>query len=90
MNSNLLLAFFIVMIILAATPGPGVITSMARAVAGGFKMSLFFIGGLALGDITFLLLALFGLSFVAKMLGGLFLLIKIIGGIYLIYLGVKI
>jgi len=89
MNVNLLFAFLIGMIILAATPGPGVFASMARAIAEGFKMSLYFIGGLVLGDIIFLFLALFGLSFVAKMFSGMFLFIKIIGGVYLIYLGIK-
>jgi threonine/homoserine/homoserine lactone efflux protein len=90
MNTNLLIAFLIGMIILAATPGPGVFASMARAIADGLKASLYFIGGLVAGDIIFLLLALFGLSAVAKILGGTFLLVKIIGGLYLIYLGVKI
>jgi len=32
------------MIVLAATPGLGVLGSMAKAAAEGFKMSLFFIG----------------------------------------------
>ena len=77
------------MIILAATPGPGVIASMARAVSEGFLSSLFFIGGLVCGDIIFLLLALFGLSAIAKILGTLFIIIRIIGGLYLIYLGIK-
>jgi threonine/homoserine/homoserine lactone efflux protein len=90
MNTNVLVPFLIGMIILAATPGPGVFASMARAIAEGFKTSLFFIGGLVAGDILFLLLAVFGLSAVAKIMGGMFLLVKIIGGLYLIYLGVKI
>jgi threonine/homoserine/homoserine lactone efflux protein len=89
MNINLLIAFFIGMVILAATPGPGVFGSMAKAVAEGFKMSLFFIAGLVLGDIIFFTLALLGLSAIAKMLGGMFLAIRIAGGLYLIYLGVR-
>lgn len=89
MNINLLIAFFIGMTILAATPGPGVFGSMAKAVAEGFKMSLFFIGGLVLGDIIFFNLALLGLSAIAKMLGGMFLAIRIAGGLYLVYLGVR-
>jgi threonine/homoserine/homoserine lactone efflux protein len=90
MNFNLLLAFLIGMIILAATPGPGVFASMAKAISAGFKASLFLIGGLVLGDIIFLLLALFGLAAVSKIWEGVFLFIKIIGGIYLMYLGIKI
>jgi threonine/homoserine/homoserine lactone efflux protein len=90
MNINLLFAFFIGMIILAATPGPGVMASIAKAISEGFKASLYLIGGLVAGDIIFLLSALFGLSAIAKIWEGIFLFIKIIGGIYLMYLGIKI
>ncbi|MGD1047003.1 MAG: LysE family translocator [Bacteroidota bacterium] len=89
MNINLLITFLIGMTILAATPGPGVFGSMAKAAAEGFKMSLFFIGGLVLGDIVFLALALLGLSAIAKMLEGMFIFIRIAGGLYLIYLGIR-
>jgi threonine/homoserine/homoserine lactone efflux protein len=89
MNANVLIPFFIGMMILAATPGPGVFGTIAKAITQGFKTSLFFIGGLVLGDIIFLTLALLGLSAIAKMLGELFLGVKIAGGLYLVYLGVK-
>jgi threonine/homoserine/homoserine lactone efflux protein len=89
MNINLLITFLIGMIVLAATPGPGVFGSMAKAAAEGFKMSLFFIGGLVLGDIIFLSLALLGLSAISKMMGDMFVAIRIVGGLYLIYLGIK-
>jgi threonine/homoserine/homoserine lactone efflux protein len=89
MNINLLITFLIGMIVLAATPGPGVFGSMAKAAAEGFKMSLFFIGGLVLGDIIFLSLALLGLSAISKMMGDKFVAIRIVGGLYLIYLGIK-
>jgi threonine/homoserine/homoserine lactone efflux protein len=89
MNYNLLFAFLIGMTILAATPGPGVFASMARAMTEGFRVSLFFIGGLVIGDICFLLLALLGLSAAARMLGSWFLIIRIAGGVYLIYLGFR-
>jgi threonine/homoserine/homoserine lactone efflux protein len=90
MNIKILIPVLIGMIILAATPGPGVFASMAKAVAEGFKSSLYFIGGLALGDILFLIAALLGLSVIAKMLGSMFFLIRVIGGFYLVYLGFKI
>ena len=89
MNVNLLITFLIGMVVLAATPGPGVFGAIAKAAAEGFKMSLFFIGGLVLGDIIFLSLALLGLSTIAKMLGEMFIVIKIAGGIYLVYLGIR-
>jgi threonine/homoserine/homoserine lactone efflux protein len=89
MNYNLLLTFLFGMIVLAATPGPGVFGSMARAVSDGFKMSLFFIGGLVIGDSILLALALLGLSAIAKLMGSMFLAIRIAGGLYLVYLGIR-
>jgi threonine/homoserine/homoserine lactone efflux protein len=89
MNYNLLLTFLLGMIVLAATPGPGVFGSMAKAAAEGFKISLFFIGGLVLGDSILLALALLGLSALAKLMGGMFLVIQYTGGLYLAYLGIR-
>jgi threonine/homoserine/homoserine lactone efflux protein len=89
MNINILIAFFFGMIILSATPGPGVFASMSKAIAGGFAASLFLIGGLVLGDIIFLLAASFGLSALAQTMGETFFAVRIIGGLYLMYLGIK-
>jgi threonine/homoserine/homoserine lactone efflux protein len=89
MNFQLLITFLLGMIVLAATPGPGVFGSMAKAAAEGFKMSLFFIGGLVLGDSVLLAFALIGLSAISKLMGSMFLIIRIAGGLYLVYLGVR-
>ena len=78
------------MIILAASPGPGVFTTTAAAAASGFRYSLAVIAGIVLGDLIFLLLAIFGLSAVARILGELFTLVKLCGGLYLIWLGIKL
>ena len=77
-------------LILAASPGPGVFATTARALASGFRPSLAVICGIVLGDIIFLLFAAFGLSVVARILGNLFFSVKICGAAYLIWLGVKI
>lgn len=89
MNWEILFAFLIGMTILAASPGPGVLASVSKALAEGFKSSLFLIGGLVLGDTIFLVLALMGMSAISKIMGELFFIIKIIGGLYLIYLGIR-
>lgn len=78
------------MIILSATPGPGVLVSVSTALSKGFSSSLLFIGGLVIGDIFFFILAIIGMSAISKIMGQLFYIIKIIGGIYLIYLGLNI
>jgi threonine/homoserine/homoserine lactone efflux protein len=78
------------MLILAASPGPGVFATVARALASGFRPALAVICGIVLGDIIFLLFAALGLSMVARLLGSMFVVIKICGGAYLIWLGIKI
>ena len=78
------------MLILAASPGPGVFATVARALASGFKSALAVIGGIVLGDVIYLLSAAFGLSVVARVLGNMFFIVKICGGAYLVWLGIKI
>jgi threonine/homoserine/homoserine lactone efflux protein len=90
MNTDMILAFSAGMLILAATPGPGVIGAVSKAMAEGFRASLYFIGGLALGDTIFFLLALGGLSAISRLMGDLFVIIRLFGGLYLIYLGIRL
>ena len=84
------IGFTVAMLILAASPGPGVFATVARALASGFRPALVVICGIVLGDIIFLLFAAFGLSMVARVLGNMFFIVKICGGAYLIWLGIKI
>ena len=83
------LAFALAMLILAATPGPGVFATLAQSLSSGFRSSIEVIAGIVIGDLLFLILAIFGLSAVASVLGELFFIVKIIGGAYLIWLGYK-
>ena len=84
------LTFVGAIFIFMATPGPGVLAVISRALGSGFSHALFMSFGMVLGDIIFLLLTIFGLSIVAKIFYEVFIIIKILGGIYLIYLGIKI
>jgi threonine/homoserine/homoserine lactone efflux protein len=77
----------VAMLILAASPGPGVFAIVARALASGLAPALTVIGGIVLGDIVYLSFAFFGLAAVAHLLGDLFVLVKIAGGVYLIWVG---
>ena len=89
MSIELIIAFTIGMIILSASPGPGVFSTLAEALSNGFHSAMYFLSGLVVGDIIFLLIAIYGLSYISIFLGELFFIIKICGGIYLIYLGIK-
>ena len=84
------IGFSVAMLVLAASPGPGVFATIARALTSGFRPSLVVICGIVLGDVIFLLFAAFGLAMVARSLGNLFFIVKICGGAYLIWLGVRI
>lgn len=89
MSLETLLAFTLAMFLLAASPGPGFLMVVARALTGGLKAGLAAIAGLVVGDILFLVLAILGLSALAAVMGEFFLAVKILGGAYLIWLGVK-
>ncbi|MEA3353560.1 MAG: LysE family translocator [Campylobacterota bacterium] len=84
------LALFFAMIILAASPGPGLFAVVSRSLASGFSHASVVTMGLILGDIIYLLLAIYGLSEIATLMGELFIVIKYLGGAYLLYLGYKI
>ena len=88
MNIQILIAFSLGMIVLAASPGPGVLGSVAKALSEGLKSAFYFLTGLITGDMLFFLLAFIGMSAISKLMGHLFFIIKLIGGIYLIYLGI--
>ena len=89
MNYHLLAAFALGMLVLAVSPGPGVVASVSKAISGGFVSSLFVIAGLAIGDVCFLVLALLGMSTISSFAGNLFFILRIAGGLYLVYLGIR-
>lgn len=84
------LTFLGAIFIFMATPGPGTLAVVSRALGSGFIHAIFMSIGMVLGDIIFLLLTIFGLSALATKYFSIFIIIKIVGGIYLIYLGFKI
>ena len=72
-----------------ATPGPGVIAIMARALGSGFRSVIPGSLGILMGDLCLMTLSAFGLALVAQAMGHLFLIVKIAGGLYLFYLAYK-
>ena len=78
------------MLLLAASPGPGVFATVARALSSGFRPALGVIAGIVVGDIIYLGFAIFGLAVVAQAMGEFFIFVKIAGGAYLVWLGLKI
>ncbi|MEN3792574.1 LysE family translocator [Fulvimarina sp. MAC3] len=85
-----LLTYAVALGIAAAIPGPGVAALLGQSLAGGLRASLFFLVGLALGDVVYLTFAVAGLAVIAQAFAGAFLVVKILGGAYLVYLAYKI
>ncbi len=84
------MTFAAAMFLLAASPGPGVFATVARALASGFSHAAVLVLGVVVGDLIFLLLAIYGLSAIAELLGSFFTFVKYAGGLYLIWLGLNI
>jgi threonine/homoserine/homoserine lactone efflux protein len=82
-------ALALVVLVLAFTPGPVIVATVARALASGFAPALGFVLGVATVDLGYLLLAVYGLSAIAEVLGELFIVVKVAGAAYLLYLGVR-
>ncbi|WP_107497306.1 LysE family translocator [Thalassobius sp. I31.1] len=82
-----LFAYCLALFVAAVIPGPGIAALVGQALGGGSRNSMFFILGIALGDLTWLTVAVVGLAAVAKTFAGAFLAIKILGALYLLYLG---
>lgn len=82
-------AFLIASIVLAITPGPGVIYIVARSMVQGKRAGLVSVAGVALGNLGNAIAASLGLAALFAVSSFAFTLVKYAGAIYLIYLGVQ-
>ena len=84
-----LVAYAAALAIAAVIPGPGVAALVGQALGRGLRPSLFFLGGIALGDVVWLTVAIAGLAALAQVFAGALLVVKLLGGAYLVYLAWK-
>lgn len=84
-----LVAYAAALAIAAVIPGPGVAALVGQALGRGLRPSLFFLGGIALGDVVWLTVAIAGLAALAQVFAGALLVVKQLGGAYLVYLAWK-
>lgn len=89
MHLDMILAFAGAFVILAVSPGPGLVAILSRTLGGGYTAGLAVTAGLVIGDAVFLAIAMVGLSAIASAMGPLFQIIKYAGAAYLIWLGVQ-
>lgn len=85
-----LLAFAVIFAAFCAAPGPAVAAVLARVMAKGSAGMAWFVLGLVLGDILWLLIAVFGLAALATLIQPVFFLLKYLGAAYLLYLAWKL
>jgi threonine/homoserine/homoserine lactone efflux protein len=89
LSSPAFAAFIFASIVLAVTPGPGVIYLVTRTLSQGRKAGLASIGGIALGDFGNALAASIGLAAVLGACAAAFVVVKFAGALYLIFLGMR-
>jgi len=85
----LLLGFVSASLLLAVTPGPGVLYIVTRSLSQGRHAGLASVGGVALGNLLNALGAVFGLAALFAVSSTAFLVVKYLGAAYLVYLGVR-
>lgn len=89
MDPTGLLVFGTAVVIAAASPGPAIAALVARVIGRGLAGVPAFIGGIILGDLTWLAIAVLGLSLVAHSFEIVFTVIKYLGAVYLLFLAWK-
>jgi threonine/homoserine/homoserine lactone efflux protein len=80
-------AFLIASVILAVTPGPGVLYIVTRSLTQGRRFGLASVAGVALGNLGNAVGASIGLAAVFAVSALAFTIVKYVGALYLVYLG---
>ena len=83
------LIFLSAAVLLAISPGPGMLYVLARSLRGGRAVGLASSFGTATGGMMHVLAAGFGLSAILARSASAFMVVKYFGAAYLIYLGIK-
>ena len=82
-------AFLIASVILAVTPGPGVLYIVTRSLTQGRRFGLASVAGVALGNLGNAVGASIGLAAVFAVSALAFTVVKYLGALYLIHLGLQ-
>jgi len=82
-------AFLLASLVLAVTPGPGVIYIVTRSLVQGRRSGLVSVAGVALGNLGNACAASVGLAALFAVSSLAFSVVKFAGALYLVYLGVQ-
>ena len=88
-DAPLLAGFLLASLVLAATPGPGVVYVVARTLAQGRAAGLASVAGVALGNLCNAVGASLGLAALFAISSLAFTVVKFAGAAYLIWLGIQ-
>lgn len=83
------LAFAVVALVLAMTPGPDMALVTRNGLRYGRRAALVTISGIAVGLVGWIAATALGVAALLAASGTVFTVVKIVGGVYLIYLGVQ-
>ena len=90
MNIETWLTFVVASAVMAAIPGPTILTVISYSVAHGRRASLALVMAVCLGDSTALALSILGLGAILSASAFWFSVVKFAGGLYLLYLAVRL
>jgi threonine/homoserine/homoserine lactone efflux protein len=82
-------AYALVVLALQVVPGPAVLLTLARSIAGGVRVGIATGAGIAVGDMLHTVMAVLGLSAILMTSALAFEVVKYCGVAYLIWLGVQ-
>ncbi len=88
-DSYQLYLFFITSVLLALTPGPDILTVIARGISQGRKPALVAAAGFSLGCLNHTVVLVLGMAALLKASPTAFSVIKYMGGAYLVYIGIQ-
>jgi threonine/homoserine/homoserine lactone efflux protein len=88
-SGPVLAAFLVASLVLAATPGPGVLYIVTRTLAQGRRAGLASVAGVAAGNLGNALAASLGLAALLAVSTLAFSVVKFAGAAYLVWLGIK-
>ena len=81
-----LTSLIIALIIIAATPGPGVLVTITRSLQSGFRAGAWVVVGIVIMDILVLILSLSGLSLIAHWSQPGLVVLQVLGALFLAWL----
>jgi homoserine/homoserine lactone efflux protein len=90
MSAQIFLLYLATWSLVALTPGPAVMCSMAQSTRYGFRSSLAGICGIQFGNLLFFVAIALGLGALLATATTAFTILRIVGAIYLFYLGIRI